>query len=159
MSMFILTIELVPKTSWYSNMRKVMNSQEWDILRKEVYAKYNHHCGICNDPGMLHCHEIWNYDDENHIQTLQGFIALCVMCHHVKHIGYANILAGRGELDMQNVINHFVRVNQCPLTDYTKQHMEAFDKWEERSQFVWNIDLGEYNYLKEKTKCLKILSE
>ena len=28
--------------------------------------------------------------------TYRGFIALCDMCHHVKHIGYAGVLQARG---------------------------------------------------------------
>jgi len=44
---FKLAIELVPKTSWYANMRKVMSQQEWDILRRKVYTEYNHVCGAC----------------------------------------------------------------------------------------------------------------
>ncbi len=42
-----LTIELVPTTSWYDNLRKVIPISEWDKLRKRVYAQYGHRCGVC----------------------------------------------------------------------------------------------------------------
>jgi predicted restriction endonuclease len=72
-----LTIELVPKTSWYSNLRNVIRPAKWDKLRKSVYAEYEHKCGICGATGgRLNCHEIWEYIDTNHEQKLIGFIAL-----------------------------------------------------------------------------------
>ena len=89
-----LKIELVPKTSWYSNLRGKMSEKGWDNVRKKTYATFNYKCGICgSNEGQLHCHEIWEYDDKKHKQALKGFIALCVLCHHVKHIGLAGILA------------------------------------------------------------------
>jgi phage terminase large subunit GpA-like protein len=143
----ILTIELVPETSWYSNMRKVMTTEDWDKLRRSTYAKYNHICGICGATGMLHCHEIWEYDDRRHIQKLKGFIAICPLCHHVKHIGFAAILAKRGELDYDDVVNHFLKVNKCSLREFEKYREEAFEEWEERSSHSWKVDLGEFQKL------------
>ena len=144
-----LEIELVPEFSWYSNMRKVMTKEEWDKLRKSVYAEYNYQCGICESKGMLHCHEIWKYDDVNYTQTLSGFIALCPMCHHVKHIGFAGILADRGELNFDDVIAHFIKVNECDIGVFNKHYLEAFEQWENRSNHLWNINLGEYKYLQK----------
>jgi hypothetical protein len=91
---FRLTIELVPRPCWYSNMRTTIPRAAWDKLRKQVYAQYNYCCGVCQvEHVTLHCHEIWQYDDTLHSQKLNGFIALCEMCHHCKHIGHAGILA------------------------------------------------------------------
>ncbi len=82
-----LEAELVPSTSWFNNMRKVVPKAEWDRIRKRTYAEYRHRCGICSYEGRLNCHEIWHYDDHNYVQKLEGFIALCGLCHHVKHLG------------------------------------------------------------------------
>ena len=68
-------------------------------LRRQIYAQYHSCCGICQARGRLSCHEIWHYDDDQHVQTLQGFIALCEWCHHMKHLGLAGVLAGEGKLD------------------------------------------------------------
>src|SRR5262245_12052587 len=108
-----LCSELVPSTSWYDNMRSVISQTEWDTLRRRVYAEYNYRCGICLSKGRLSCHEIWHYDDQNHIQSLRDFVALCDLCHHVKHLGLARILANEGKLDYEKVVEHFMRVNQC----------------------------------------------
>jgi hypothetical protein len=142
-----LTIELVPRTSWYNNMRKVLPQSDWDKIRKRTYAEYGHRCGICGFVGKLNCHEIWHYDDQNRIQKLAGFIALCDLCHHVKHIGLADILASRGELDFDKVVEHFLQVNECNKETFEQHHRHAFEQWRERSKYEWRIDLGEYEGL------------
>lgn len=142
-----LTIELVPKTSWYSNLRAVMTQGQWDRLRKETYAKFNHACGICAANERLECHEIWEYDDVNKTQTLVGFIALCSPCHQIKHIGLTGIRAQRGELDWNRVVRHFISVNECSADEFARQKVAALKMWAERSQHQWDIRLGEYEEL------------
>jgi len=46
-----LTIELVPKTCFFSNVRSEISATLWDILRKETYRKANYRCEICNGKG------------------------------------------------------------------------------------------------------------
>lgn len=142
-----LTIELVPETSWYNNLRKVISQKDWDVLRKQVYHKYNYHCGICNATGMMNCHELWEYDDVNHIQYLKGFIALCTLCHHCKHVGLARILADQGKLNYNDVITHFCTVNHCNPFQMDRYVQDAFILWESRSNYLWKIDLGEHRNL------------
>ena len=88
----LLTIELVPSTCWFSNVRDHVSKSIWDKLRKATYRQSNYRCEICGDRGSKHpveCHEIWHYDDDKYIQTLTGLTALCPDCHRVKHIGLA----------------------------------------------------------------------
>jgi hypothetical protein len=85
MSPLRLTIELVPSTCWYANLRDVLAPAAWNALRKQVIAESGSRCAICGAGGHLHCHEVWDYDDAAHVQTLRGFLALCAMCHHVNH--------------------------------------------------------------------------
>lgn len=144
---FKLTTELVPSTSWYTNLRKAVSPLVWNRIRKESYQKYNHRCGICGALKRLNCHEIWEYNDEKHIQKLIGFIALCDMCHHVKHLGFAQILASQGKLNFEDVIKHFMKVNGCSRKDFEEYSHQVFKKWEERSQCEWKVDLGEYEKL------------
>ena len=139
-----LTAELVPKTSWGNNMRSAFPEATWDSIRKGIYAEYSYHCGICRAGGQLDCHEIWEYDDQTHIQTLRGFIALCEWCHHVKHIGLAGVRARQGKLDFERVIGHFMRVNECDRLVFEDHHCQAREQWRERSQHPWRVNLGEY---------------
>lgn len=145
-----LTIELVPQTSWYDNLRKYITQTTWDTLRKQVYADYGYRCGICGAAGRLNCHEIWEYDDKQHIQKLAGFVALCNMCHHVKHIGLAGIIASEGKLDYEHIVEHFCLVNNCDKDTFEKHRKAAFDQWWERSQYEWRVDLGEYESIVRK---------
>ncbi len=146
-----LTIELVPKTSWYNNLRDVIRPAKWDKLRKRVYAEYEHKCGICGATGgRFNCHEIWEYIDANHEQKLIGFIALCDMCHHVKHIGYAGLLAQQGKLDIGEVIEHFMKVNKCDMKTFEQHRDTVSEQWKERSKHKWHVGLGEYESLVEK---------
>jgi len=147
-----LEIELVPKTSWWNNLRKSLHKSEWDKIRKKIYSDYNHRCGICGDSSRISCHEIWSYNDDKHIQRLDGFIALCNMCHHVKHIGLAGILANKGRLDYDKVVEHFMHVNDCSQNDFLTHRAEAFQIWEERSQHQWDIELGDFQYLRPLLK-------
>lgn len=144
---FPLTIELVPQPCWYSNMRKAVTRSSWGALRRQVYAQYHHRCGICQAKGQLQCHEIWRYDDEQHLQTLQGFIALCEWCHHVKHLGLSGILAEEGKLDYGRVVQHFLTVNRCSLEDFERHRQQAFAQWRVRNAYEWRTDLGLYAYL------------
>src|ERR1035437_976435 len=91
-----LTIELIPSTCHYSNVRTTVKPIEWNKIRFLSYAAADNMCEVCKDTGKnqgykhnVECHEIWEYDDVNHIQRLVKLISLCVHCHQVKHIGRA----------------------------------------------------------------------
>lgn len=147
-----LKIELVPSTSWYDNLRKKTSKTEWDKIRKQSYADANHKCAICGADGRLNCHEIWEYDDKTHIQKLTGFIALCNNCHMIKHIGFAGIQASKGLLDMEKLIEHFMKVNNCNREVFEKHLEEAFAQWRERSKHEWQVDLGAYTDVIERRR-------
>ena len=141
-----LSIELVPSTCWNVNLRHLLAPRAWDALRRRVCEASGWRCGVCGDQAKpLHCHEVWDYDDARHIQTLRGFLALCPLCHHVKHIGNAGVLASQGRLDYERVVAHFLRVNGCDRAAFQRHYREAMDRWRERSRFEWQTDLGPYN--------------
>src|SRR5260370_31103828 len=92
-----LTIELVPKPVWGNSLAHRMTRANWNKIRWLVLERYRYHCGICgSDEKPLTCHELWEYDDEQHVQKLQGFIVLCRNCHAIKHYGRTNIKAREG---------------------------------------------------------------
>ena len=87
-----LTIELVPKTAWYNNLRSQFTKEQWDFIRKYAYKRAGYKCEVCGDTGDNHpieAHEEWHYNDKNHTMTLDKVTALCPACHQVKHIGLA----------------------------------------------------------------------
>ena len=134
-----LTIELVPQTAWYSNVRSIMTKRGWDIIRKKCYEKANYVCEICGKAGKIHpveCHEIWEYDDANKIQTLVGLIALCPSCHMVKH-AMRTISVGKEVV----LIKQLMKVNNITEEAARKYILEQFEIWQERSKFEWKIDI------------------
>jgi len=140
-----LEIELVPSTVWYQSLYRLLPREVWNNIRKEVIEENGRKCQICGETeGVINLHEIWKYDDKKHIQKLEGFILLCKMCHHVKHIGLAGILASEGKLDYKKVVEHFCKVNKCTKEDFEKYINRAFEIWEKRSKYQWKQDFGKY---------------
>ncbi len=137
-----LTIELIPEGAWGENLRKYLPKEVWDRIRKEVIKKSNYKCSICGSSEKLQCHEVWEFDDENHILKLKGFMALCENCHLVKHFGMAGILASDGKIELKELIQHFMRVNNCDLKTFEEHKKEAFKRFEERSKYEWLIDIS-----------------
>jgi len=135
-----LTVELVPRTAWYSNVRSNVSTKEWDRLRRKCYELANRRCEICKGVGTKHpveCHETWQYDDTNHIQKLIGLIALCPNCHKVKHPGLAQM---KGETKL--VEQQLMKVNGITYSEAITVINEAFKQWERRSMYDWKLDIS-----------------
>ena len=129
-----LTIELVPSTVWYSSLYRLLPREVWDKIRNEIIKNNGRKCQVCGETeGKMNLHEIWEYDDVKHVQKLDGFILLCEMCHHVKHIGLAGILADEVKLDYDSLIEHFRRVNGYTKKEFEQYRDKAFEVWENRS--------------------------
>ncbi len=139
-----LTVDLVPQTQWYKNLRNQVPRSVWDKLRKGVYAQAGFKCQICGAEGKLNCHEIWEYEEENLVQHLKGFHAVCSMCHHVTHFGMSSILASQGHLDIEEVVGHFMKVNDVSREAFEEHLLDAADIWSCRSQFEWVLDYGQW---------------
>jgi len=135
----ILEIELVPKNNWYLNLRSELTKTKWDIVRRKVYNNAGYRCEVCGGRGdtwPVECHEKWEYDDENKIQKLTGLIALCPLCHKVKHIG---LTKKNGEYDA--VLEHFCKINKIDKEIAEKYITEQFNKWLNRSEYTYRLDL------------------
>ena len=139
-----LLVELVPTTCHYSNVRSTVTTAEWDKIRTLSYAAANHKCEICGDTGKkqgyrhdVECHEIWYYDDVNHIQKLTGLISLCPTCHQVKHIGRAIIIGKELTCHQQ-----LIKVNKWTQEQVVEHIMESFKQHKERSKHKWLLDIS-----------------
>jgi hypothetical protein len=136
----LLEIELVPKSSWYNNVRAVVTKAQWDKLKSAVYAQAYYVCEICGGEGPKHpveCHEVWIYDDKEYVQRLERMIALCPSCHQVKHFGLAEVQGKRDK-----ALKHFMKINQLTKSEAEKHIENAFKKWDERSKKPWLVDLS-----------------
>ncbi len=146
MALHPLTIELVPQTAWFSNLRSELSKEWWDKLRKEAYRQAGYQCEICGGRGEkwpVECHEKWAYDDQKKIQTLLGLVALCPSCHRVKHIGLATM---QGKLP--EAVDHLMLVNDMTEKEAVQCVGDAIAVNTERSRFEWTMDITwlEENY-------------
>jgi len=135
-----LTIELVPQTCWFSNVRDQVSPQDWDRIRRQVYENAGRRCEVCGGRGSRHpveCHEVWEYDEAAGAQRLVRMIALCPACHEVKHIGLAGI-RGRAELARE----HLAQVNGWSSDVAERYIQEAFATWRSRSARAWSLDIS-----------------
>lgn len=134
-----LSIELVPKSSHFENLRNHIKPVSWTRIRKAVAESAGHVCEICGGKGTrcaVACHERWFYDDVRRIQKLEGLIALCPNCHAVKHIG-RQIAYGFGD----EARSHLAHVNGWS-DEYAEAYVEAAGQlWYERSRHSWKLDL------------------
>ncbi|HDF5691392.1 TPA: hypothetical protein PC641_004650 [Klebsiella variicola] len=134
-----LTIELVPRSCWFDNVRSAVSSTDWKRLRQQTARTAGWKCQICGGKGPrwpVECHEIWHYDDDRQCQTLTGLIALCPSCHEVKHMGFSGL---RGKKD--EAVAHLALVNGWSLQGAFDYVDEAFDVWRERSRHAWQLDI------------------
>ena len=142
-----LQVEMVPRSSWYVSLHRLMPDRAWDKLRKEVHERNGSKCQHCGSSLKLQCHELWKYDGKTHTQKLAGLGTICNMCHHATHFGLAVKLASQNYLDINAVVRHFLQVNACDLATFDKHQKKAYDLFEKRSQYEWKVDFGEYAHL------------
>ncbi|MBR2622664.1 MAG: HNH endonuclease [Clostridia bacterium] len=138
MNSYKLTFEMVPEECWYSNLRSVLKPADWDIVRKDAYARAGGRCSICGRPARLEAHEKWSYDEERALQKLEGVIALCRSCHEVKHISRTYAM-GRGV----DAMEHFMRVNKCSQMDFHAALERANEEYLRRNRVEgWVTDIS-----------------
>lgn len=135
-----LSIELVPSTCWYSNVRSNVRPETWDRLQHAAFLQAGHACEICAGTGDAHlveAHEIWAYDDHRTIQRLVRLASLCPQCHEVKHIGLA-IKSGHAKRALAWLAN----VNGISPAEALSYVERAFKIHEIRSRFQWKLDIS-----------------
>jgi len=132
-----LSVELVPSSCWFSNVRSEVSAATWKKLRQQTLEAASHSCEVCGDSKKLECHEIFNYDDANHTQTLVRLQCLCKACHSVKHLGLA--FAQNRE---QPALRRLARLNSWSSAKTDAYVQRVFALWQERSTHEWRLDLG-----------------
>lgn len=138
--------ELIPRSSYFNNLRSNYSSQDWDYLRKDCYKKAKYRCEICNEVGPSHpveCHEVWSYIDG--VQKLERLIALCPDCHMCMHFGLAGL---RGQ--MNKVYRKLMKVNKISRKEADLLIEISFEEWHDRSSVDWTLDMSEADKILKK---------
>lgn len=116
-----LHIELVPRTAWGTSLSKQLKASDWGKIRHLALANQNSCCHTCGQVvKSLDAHEIWEFDEEHHIQKLVGIVGVCKPCHNTIHFGRAQKIGFGKEATTQ-----FLTVNQCGLVDFQNECDEA----------------------------------
>ena len=139
-----LTVELIPKSCWFSSVRTMISKKNWDKIRLLIYDLANNKCEICGKTGLnqgyrhkVECHEVWDYNTANLTQKLVKLTSLCVICHLVKHIGRANAMGKQPEVFKQLEI-----VNGWDHKQVVEHVAESFELYKERSKYEWSLDIS-----------------
>lgn len=135
-----LYIDLIPETSWCTNLRSGLEAHDWDLIRKAVYRFGGYICDICKGVGPAHpveAHERWEYDTDNLVQRLVGVSCLCPACHQATHFGLANI---HGKADIAG--NHLKSINKWTDEEVNEHIDKSFDTWKFRSSLNWELDIS-----------------
>lgn len=135
----LLTVELIPKTAWGQNIRKIVSANDWNWVKKELSKHAGHVCQVCGGKGdkwPVEIHEKWYFDYKERTQTLNGLIALCPNCHKAKHIGLASI---NGEADF--VVRHIMKVNDWSKLEAENHIQDKFSQWRKRNKYDWKLDV------------------
>lgn len=134
-----LNIELVPASSWYTNVRSNVSERTWLAIARTTFSLARNRCQICDGVGPRHpveCHEQWAYDDTLRLQTLLGTIALCPRCHEVKHIGRAIALGGA-----ERAVEWLCHVNGLSPANALTEVRSALALHAQRSLAHYHLDL------------------
>lgn len=148
-----LEIELVPTPLWRESLYRLLTRGQWDKIRKPALDRAAGRCEVCSDAAArLLCHEQWHYDDTKCVRKLTGIQAVCQPCSSVMHIGRAGIIAREGVMDMQDVYDHFMRVNGIDWPTAEKAIDAAYVLHHKRSKQKWTTDFGPYKSLVDERR-------
>jgi len=134
-----LFIDMIPKTSYFKNVRSIFNECDWNLIRHHIYQRVNNKCECCGvkRSKYLEAHERWIFDYETQTQKLIRIIALCRLCHQATHYGHSKL-----KKDITKINEHLKKVrgmNDDQLKDHIK---EAYEIWENRNKINWKIDVS-----------------
>jgi len=139
-----LRAALIPWPCNGKSLKRLLPRVRWDEIRTGILTACHERCAVCGDTARLSCHEVWLHDDALGIQKLIRLETVCGLCHFIDHLGLAETLAERGELDFNSVVVHFCTVNDCNVKAFVVHRTRAMDEWRRRSKMAWRIDFGPY---------------
>lgn len=139
--------ELIPAPLWGMSLANLANrrlrwSAVWRKIREHELRRSEGRCDYCGSQIGLTVHEVWEYDDERHVQALVGFRVSCRACALVSHMGFASVQGLQAD-----AIKHLMRINRLPYAEASEIVKRAFRTWEERS--AWPSWTQDFSWLRE----------
>ena len=134
-----LFIDMIPKTSYFKNVRSIFKESDWNLIRHHIYARTGHKCECCGVKRFkyLEAHERWIFNFESQTQKLIRIIALCRLCHQATHYGHSKITKEISKINL-----HLMKVKGINEEQLNLHIKEAYDIWKKRNEIKWNIDIS-----------------
>ena len=135
-----LPIEIVPMSSHYNNLRKILSSSQWNKLRKIIIPPLNNQCEICGGKSPnrgLDLHEVWEYNLNTRIQKLIRLEGLCIYCHEVKHYYLAQIKGNH-----HRARRRLMKINNWDATIANEYELFIHNNFLIRSEIEWELDIS-----------------
>ena len=132
-----LFIDMIPKTSYFKNVRSLFKESDWNLIRHHIYNRTNNRCECCGckRSKFLEAHERWIFDFENKTQKLIRIIALCKLCHQATHYGRSKVFK-----DITKINEHIKKVRGFSDEELQLHIKDAYANWKERNKINWIID-------------------
>jgi len=137
-----LYIDMIPKTSYFKNVRSLFNESDWNLIRHHIYNRSYYRCECCGIKKFkyLDAHERWIYDYETKKQKLIRIIALCRLCHQATHFGHS-----KKTKNIEKIREHIKKVRGITEEELELHIKQAYDIWRERNKINWIIDTSIIN--------------
>lgn len=134
-----LFIDMIPKTSYFKNVRSIFNECDWNLIRHHIYERAGHRCECCGAKRSkyLEAHERWIFDYETRTQKLIRIIALCRLCHQATHYGRSKVTK-----EISKINTHIMKVRKINEIELKNHIKEAFEIWKKRNEVKWIIDIS-----------------
>ena len=132
-----LYIDMIPKTSYFKNIRTIFTGNDWNIIRHHIYKRVNNKCECCGcyKYKYLEAHERWSFNFETGVQKLERIIALCKLCHLSTHYGFS-----KNKKVFYKINDHIKKVKKINEEELQNHIKEAYDIWKERNKINWILD-------------------
>ena len=134
-----LYIDMIPKTSYFKNVRMLFSDSDWNLIRHHIYERVNNRCECCGckRSKYLDAHERWEFNNETKTQKLVRIIALCRLCHSATHYGHSKRTKNMDKINM-----HIKKINNYTDEELDNHIKDAYNLWKERNKVKWNLDFS-----------------
>jgi len=136
----ILEIELVPQSSHYNNLRKMLTATQWKKLRSKIIPPLENKCVICKGSSRgrsLDLHEVWEYDRSTGVQKLVRLEGLCASCHECKHFYFTKM---RG--NEKRARERLQRLNHLSDIQMHEYELKVHREYLLNSSINWTLDVS-----------------
>jgi len=139
----VLEILSIPQSSWGVSLAQLLPKDDWDKLRKKVYAAAEHKCEYCGAAGVtLYCHEVWEFKYSE--QRLIRFDCVCGLCHDSIHFFGTTQRYQNNPAYIEKVMKHLEEVNKITRKQLLRYIEERRQINKKRAKKTYKVVVGKW---------------